>query len=487
MSAQEIETPPAPPTPPAPSGDPVSKQDQAYRTIHEVRQALSGLGDSREFRLVLMRTWPPNLVDGTGCDGSLREYDSPEELTEANVREEFGGGKFKVLVMKPGKAGFKHNEYFKLGGAPRLPAHMLEVRRAATDRANGAAASAAETPILKSLIEQQGETLKRLEALLTTTQAKLAESETARARAEIERDQYKAQPALVREEKSAERSAVAQEQTHALTILKSASEMQASALRDRAEAAERVAADLRASQGSVADTATAPLKQYLEMMREQHRQDMAAADKRFEQQMTLESKRADHQIAILREENTRLRDEAKSKKGGLEEVSSIIDMVIKISGKVQGEKEPPTPLDRIFEAINNPQVLEKLPAAFATVAGGLRGAPITVVQQPNPALPPGQPAPAGQPAQPPGPTPEQAQTIANVVAALKHSYTNKVEPNDCAQYMKGTIGPEALRLILAQPVDQLIQALGQKDPSFQSPAADQYLRQVYVKVQELIR
>lgn len=472
-------------------------QTDKLSSLPEITAALAALGDYREYRVMLFRTYPEKLSDGTKCSGRLKAHiEDPHYLEDDSVQEEFGGGDFYIGVYRVGEKGIKKRYAFGLPGKPKLPPHMLESRRLEASQApgNGNGHSATDATLGGKALDQATKMAEaeRREREEYARRAIDAEGRAAKALAEVEvlkqrMAELEARPAVVREERAAERTAASEAQAAAVALLKSAAEMSLEAERRRAETAERALVEARSSTTNTAEQAAAPYKQYLEMIDARHRLDMEAAEKRFEQMMKLDQQRADNALKMQKEENERLRIELKNNKneGGLEGFSKMFDLVSKVSNKIKGDEAPETPIDKLLSALADPAVLERLPAAAAAARHFATGQPMPALPPPTPVAE-GAPPGAGAPAQPQAPqiTPAQAQMIADTIATLKDAFTRNITPPDTADFVISTIGKDAGKLIVSQPVDVLIAGLSQREPAFASPKGDEFLRKVYVAVQK---
>lgn len=458
----------------------VPDKSTSIQDIADVRAAFENLGDSKSYKIRLLRDRPKSLPDGTQCHGFLTELVSPGEIDDLHIRDNlgFGGGIFRVIAHAVGKrGGFKMQRYFEIAGAPRMPEALRNIPAAGD--AHGQGNGHSDAAIVAKVLDQNNKQAERAENSKEDMAKRLLDVETAKARAVAELEALKAQPA--REERESERAMKFIEVS--MTAQREAHEARVAALQTQLEQTSSGADKLIAM-------AIEPYKQLISTDRARAEMASKESEVRFQQMIQFQAQLHQQsmtqmqafqtqQLEMMRQENARLREEMKANKGDkLGEVSTIIDAVMKISKKVNGEPDQPmTPLDRLIDAVATPEGLERLPALLAMGRGLLTGQlPQGVTITPPPPLPP---AADAAPPQPQPASEEQVKLVAQIILTLKDCMSRNVPPEDTAKYITSTIGKDARKAILGQPVDAMIQFLSAQDEVFATAKANGYIRAVY--------
>lgn len=98
---------------------PLSRQQEENMETQDLRSWLSSVGD-HEIQIKVIRNWP-KTHKGVNVEGTLRTY--TEQISEDTIRDEHGGGLFKVIVhrrLPTGKMVFFQQRQLKLPGPPKI-------------------------------------------------------------------------------------------------------------------------------------------------------------------------------------------------------------------------------------------------------------------------------------------------------------------------------------------------------------------------------
>jgi hypothetical protein len=101
MDLEADAPPPAPAARPAPMGDAQRELDK--KNDQDLKDWILSLRTGPSLKIILKRLWPKKADDGTPVVGKCDEYDEP--VTEDDIAERHGGGKYEIILQKPGAKG----------------------------------------------------------------------------------------------------------------------------------------------------------------------------------------------------------------------------------------------------------------------------------------------------------------------------------------------------------------------------------------------
>jgi hypothetical protein len=101
-AAMDLEADAPPPAArPAPMGDAQRELDK--KNDQDLKDWILSLRTGPSLKIILKRLWPKKADDGTPVVGKCDEYDEP--VTEDDIAERHGGGKYEIILQKPGAKG----------------------------------------------------------------------------------------------------------------------------------------------------------------------------------------------------------------------------------------------------------------------------------------------------------------------------------------------------------------------------------------------
>lgn len=456
------------------------EKDGNGTSMSEIKELLSQLGDTRQYKVVLTRMKPLKLADGTPCDGQLESIESTDELDADRVREIYGGGTFKVLGFKNGEPGIKLNRWFKIAGAPKLPPEMLAERHAALPGNGNGHSDAIGLKTLDARIKEDERNANERKDRDQEMRKLIQEGAEAKAKAaalEAQMAELRQRPAEMLAMKTVEKDMTA----IALTAIQQTA-------RDQAEAHAREMASLRASK----QEEQAPYRQYLHDVAKQQEQQVHALGKQYEMMMAMQQQQAAMMIDNMKSQSelarsmmqsqidsmrSEMRELRANKDGGimgdLDKFTSAMEKIMKIGGKFKDDQ--PTDIgSQIISLLGG--LVENAPEFVRTLK-----------------MNPGAPA-AGQLNQQQVQQAHQAQAQAQqdndkeaalLLQTLRDAYARRQPVEELARTVAGRIGSGGVHSLLSQPPDQLVAAIQAQVTELSSPEGGQYLRDLRIALTQL--
>lgn len=524
------ETSPLQPEPPSGNGAPteVDETQPVVRLFSDYDLPADGSWHAVVERISPTEFIFPGMARPISVGGWQTDIEGDEDqLTKEKIEERFGGGKFCVKLYvdaaktKKNKAGMVTSVRFRLKGdpAPLSPERVQRdmdrgvrtpyggqirdvtgaeaniaregmkdyaaMARDAQKREHGLQEQLRKEVGEKAALKGEMEGLKQRVAAMET--AEPVKAQMAKDSNEHERGMYQIMQA------QHEQSMAAMHTSH---------EAQIQSLREQIAAKQN-------TETSIAEAATAPMRQFMVDMSGRHQTDLAAAETRAQSMLGILKEQNAHSLEMVKAQNTAskelqdqrmadLREEIRTmraveKRSMIDQLGDITKIVkaVKDLGGVGGDDEKPETWEKLLEA--GGEYAPHLPGiiqAVGVAAGALLRGQLPMM--PPGALPPG----AAQP--PPEPSVEeveeaevQAQQVAEerelvlMLEAVLQGMRTQKPAKTIASYLLTKHEALASRIATAQ-LEQILALASTQKPELGSVGGQEYVRAVFSSLQEQI-